>query len=317
METQSIASSRPTSRKSKAKPRETALMIATGRMGVGKSYETIHNMIPAYLKKHKGQRKVLMFDVNNEFSNIKSIFFDIEEIKQARQLEKKKNTRILTKSEKRIASLYPGQIRRIVPFTRHGYPMNLEQKRLTFETLLENFRGGLIHFEDINKYISSFQDDRVTGAFKAIRHNSQDITLHMQSMNPVRPLLLEAATCFRMHYDGIDLNVSKFESRFGSHAEIFRIAQLVVWDEFLNKNNPHYFCYVYHQSKKLRGISEEQFERAAKEYLVIHRKAVERQALLIAEENKRHKPNFDDLAKARFQWIAQRKEMYLGAAPRS
>lgn len=286
-------------------------MIATGRMGVGKSYETINKLIPSYYARHKKKRKVLLFDVNNEFSDIKSIAFDVEEIQAARKAEKKRNTRILTKSEKRIAALFPGQIRRIVPFTRHGYPMNTEQKRLTFESLLESYRGGLIHFEDVNKYISSFQDDKVTGAFKAIRHNSQDITLHMQSMNPVRPLLLEAATCFRMHYDGIDLNVNKFESRFGSHAEIFRLAQLVVWYEFLEEDNPRYFCYVYHQSKKLRGISEAQFERAAREYLVRHKKVIEPTALLIAEENRRQRPNADDIAKAKFQWIERRKNMYL------
>ena len=308
--TTTVPANPPVKARKKAKLREASLMIATGRMGVGKSYETIENMIPAYMRVHKKKRKVLMFDVNNEFTKIKSVMFDVEEVQAARQLEKKKRTRILTKSEKRIASLFPGQIRRIAPFTKHGYPMNTEQKRLTFETLLETFRGGLVHFEDINKYISAFGDDKVTGAFKAIRHNSQDITLHMQSMLPVRPLLLEAATCFRMHFDGIDLCTSKFD-RFGSHAEIFRIAQLVVKDEFLMQHNPHYFCYVYHQNKKLRGISEGQFERACNEYLTIYKTEVERKALLVAEENKRLKPNFDDKKKAKFQWIAQRKEMYL------
>ncbi len=253
--------------------RETSLMIATGRMGVGKSYETIHNMIPAYYNAHKLKRKVLLFDVNNEFGKVKTVAFDVEEIQAARKLEKKKNTRIMTKSEKRIASLYPGQIRRVVPFTKHGYGMNTAQKRLTFESLLDSYHGGLIHFEDVNKYITRFQDDKVTGAFKAIRHNNQDITLHMQSMNPVRPLLLEAATCFRMHYDGIDLNTPKFDSRFGSHAEIFRLAQLVVWDEFLERRQSPLFLLRLPPNQKVARHQRRAIRAGLREYLVCHNKA--------------------------------------------
>ncbi len=296
--------------KGQSKLRETALMIATGQMGVGKSFIT-EQMIPDYLSRHYQTRKILIYDINNEFGKFKTVLFDVEEIQAAKQMERKLKRRILTPTEKRIAQLAPGQIRRVVPFTKHGYGMNTAQKRLTFEVLLEQFNNGLLHFEDINKYISSFQDDKVTGAFKAIRHNSQDIILHMQSMNPVRPLLLEAASAFRMHYDGIDLNTTKFDARFGSHAEILRLAQLVVFDEFLNQNNPRFFCYVYHKTKKLRGITAEQFERAAAKYLILHKGVIQLAALETAHANKRMKPNFNDLEKAKFQWIKQRKEMYL------
>lgn len=294
--------------------RETMLMIATGQMGVGKTYTTEQDLQP-YCQRHRKERKVLIFDVNNEeyFLQYKTVLFDIEEIQAAKVAEKKLKKRIITKSEKRIGLLAPGQIRRVAPFTRSGVPMNKVQQRLTFEVLLENFRSGLVFFEDVNKYISAFADDRVTGSFKAIRHLSQDIILHMQSMLPVRPLLIEAAYVFRMHYDGVDLR--RMKDRLGSSYEILRLAQLIVDDEFLNKGNPRFYCYVYHKIKKLKGVSEEQFEYACQKYLIENKNATELLAHESAREARRLKPNFDDKEKARHQWILKRKEVYLGIAP--
>ena len=289
--------------------RETALLIATGQMGVGKTHETQKNFSP-YLKQHRKHRKILMFDINNEFLQHKTVLFDIEEVQRAKRLEQKLQKRIISKSEKRIAALAPGQIRRIAPFTRSGVAMNKEQQRLTFEVLLDHFRAGLLFLEDVNKYINAFADDRATGAFKAIRHLSQDIIMHMQSMQPVRPLLLEAATCFRMHYDGID--VSRIKNRLASHYEIFRIAQFIIEDEFLYQNNPRFFCYVYHKTKKIKGVTEKQFDRACEKYMNENKKAVELLAIQFARQSKRLKPNFDDNEKARYQWRAKKKEVYLG-----
>lgn len=285
--------------------RESLLMIATGQMGVGKSHVTTQ-LIEQYHKTHRN-RRILIFDVNNEefYHKFQTIHFDILEIQQAKKIEQKQYRRLITESEKRIMSLPVGQVRRVIPFTTWKDSMNLDQKRLTFEVLLESFRGGLLFFEDINKYITSFADGRSIGAFKAIRHNSQDIILHMQSFNPVRPILFEAASCFRMHYDGVPID--RMASRFQSHFEIFKIAQLIVDEEYLNRNNPHFYCYVYHKHKKIKGVTEEQFMTACKKYLSANDKVLKPLAKEIAYENKRLKPTFHDIEKAKYIWVEQRK----------
>ena len=54
------------------KPREAKMMLVAGRKGVGKTYQTLCH-ISNYLKTTsiKQGRKVLIFDVNNEFGNIR------------------------------------------------------------------------------------------------------------------------------------------------------------------------------------------------------------------------------------------------------
>ena len=52
--------------------REAKMMLVAGRKGVGKTYQTLQ-MISNYLKttSKKRGRKVLIFDVNNEFGNVR------------------------------------------------------------------------------------------------------------------------------------------------------------------------------------------------------------------------------------------------------
>ena len=290
--------------------REPLLMIATGAQGVGKSFET-NKVIKDYLRRHGQRRKVLIFDVNNEdtYLKYKTVFFDVEEVQRAKRKEKKTLTRVLTRSERNIQQLPPGQIRRIAPFTRNGIPMNVTQKRLTYECIMESFRAGLILLEDVNKYVNSFSDDRSQAAFKAIRHNSQDIIIHLQSTQPLRPLLLEAATVFRMHFD--TTSIDKMQKRLSSHFEIMKLAKIVVKDQYMQQKNERFFCYIYHKKNKLVGITPAQFQFAAQHYLAHFSEPIEKAAKVAAIQEGRFRINDKDRLSAMNQWIKHHQQLYL------
>jgi hypothetical protein len=288
--------------------REAQLMIAFGMMGVGKTYVT-EKLFPEYVKKLN--RKVLIFDPNNEdtFHRYATVYFDIEDIMQTKKREAKEQRRIITKSEQYIKDLAPGQIRRVAPFTKYGESMNMAQLKQTMKTLCENLRGGLLFLEDVNRYVTNFESEELLGAFKTIRHHSLDLIMHMQSTNPIRPILFEAATCFRMHYDGFD--VDKIKPRLGNRYEILKIAQLIVEQEYRNGNN-RFFLYIQNKNSKISGINKKQFTDACKKYLTANPNEFASLAMETAFKNNRHKPSFSDKEKAIHEWIQQHMHYWDG-----
>jgi hypothetical protein len=280
--------------------REPQLLIATGEMGVGKSFVT-NQLLGPY---QQGGRKLLIFDPNNEESYLryKALYFDILEIQRAKQEEKKRLTRIVTQSEKNIINLPPGCAIRIVPMTIYGDKMTAAQMKLTMITILENFRGGMVLLEDVNKYITNFEQSDVLGAFKAIRHQSQDIIMHMQSLNPLRPIHYEAASVIRLHYDGID--VAKIKTKVADHYTILKISQLIVQKEYLAGNN-RFFCYVHLKAKKIKGVTFDQFATACIRYLTTHKAELRDIASEVAFRNKRSSPSHADVSAAMQEWIRQ------------
>jgi hypothetical protein len=284
--------------------REAQLMIATGQMGVGKSYVT-NQLLSAY---EKSGRKIVIFDPNNEdiYYRYKMLHFDILEVERAKIEERKKHIRIITQSEKNIQGLPNSCVVRIPPFTIYGDKMNTAQMKLTMIALLENFRGGLVFLEDVNKYISNFEREEIKGAFKAIRHQSQDIIMHMQSLSPLRPIHFEAASVIRMHYDGFD--VAKIKDRLGNNYALLKIAQLICENEYLN-GNQRFFCYVHLKKRHIKGISPAQFNMACFHFLTSHRAEFRDLAFTIAHKAGRNTPLHQDNEKAMREWVIKNSFM--------
>jgi len=265
--------------------RETSLTICTGLMGVGKSFTT-EKLVREYQKAHP-KRPILVFDPNFEDTWNKNtpVAWDIIELLQAKKKEAKDGVRILTSSEKNISKL-PGGIYTILPFTKFKEKMNIAQQKATMISILSNFRGGLVLLEDVNKYISTFQKDEILGSFKAIRHNDIDVIVHMQSAKPLRPILLESVTRFRMHYDGQSLATMK--TRLGDDYEIMRIGQIAVNRRFIaaqmlkrqNRNwendaklkeqikqGERFYLWVFTKQRYITGITSSEFVHACSKYL--------------------------------------------------
>jgi hypothetical protein len=185
--------------------------------------------------------------------------------------------------------------------------MNVTQMKLTMCVLLENFRGGLVFLEDVNKYISNFEKEEIKGAFKAIRHQSQDIIMHMQSLSPLRPIHFEAASVIRMHYDGFD--VAKIKDRLGNTYALLKIAQLICESEYLN-GNPRFFCYVQLKQRQIKGITREQYNKACFNFLTSHRAEFRDLAFTIAHQNGRNAPHHQDNELAMKEWVTKNSFMF-------
>lgn len=277
------------------------LMIATGKMGVGKTYLSA-DFIKAYHKQFPN-RRILVFDPNGEkdYKKYVTVDFDIEEIQAAKKLEKKEGRRIVTQSEKNIRSIKPGRLRKIIAFTKRGEPMSTVQMQLTMLTILRNFRTGLAVLDDVNVYIFNWQSTEIQACFKNIRHRSQDILIHMQSISPISPVLREAVSIMRLHYDGFD--ISNIKDRLEGMYEVVKIGQIIVDREYLQNHNRRFHLFVHVKDHLIKGVTEDQLRFGCREYAMLHKESYRQAALLEAEKNGRVSPQVPDWKKARHDWI--------------
>ena len=104
--------------------REPKLMVAVGKKGVGKSYSTF-DMLRGYVagnpsKGVKG-RKVLIFDVNDEYEDVRPIAL----------------------KDVPLFSVHPKiEMRRVRPLKTNGSRMTLNEIAETLFWILDQFRGG-------------------------------------------------------------------------------------------------------------------------------------------------------------------------------
>lgn len=240
---------------SQVEERDAYLMIAVGRKKVGKTYRTMQE-IKSYVMDdprigRKG-RKVLIFDTNGEYPDIPSIHFDISlaDQKDYNELEIVKHIT----NWKRI------EVRRIVPSRVDGNPMDIRDKQKTAELLLKHFRGGMLLFEDMSSWSLGAKSIALIGTITTNRHKSQDIIIHLQSLNRVDPALFENVNIIRMHNDEgrMDLIEKKV-----NNVELLKIATKCV--ELGSDNDKYYFHYWMYQESRLVGgkLTKELFYKSA------------------------------------------------------
>ena len=149
--------------------REPKLGVAIGRKGCGKTYTT-NKMIAQYVRGNptKGviPRRVLVLDVNDEYEDIKAL----------------KLSDIMRFSAHPVI-----EARRIRPFKENGVRMTLKEIQETLFKILNDFRGGLLLIEDINRYVSDHLPNDLVGAICTNRHTDTDIILHFQSVGRISP----------------------------------------------------------------------------------------------------------------------------------
>jgi hypothetical protein len=217
--------------------REPRLMVAVGRKGCGKSYTT-KKMMQEYAYVNP-KRRVLILDVNDEYSDIKAI--RIQDVP--------------------LFSVHPlVEIRRIRPFLDDGKKMTLDDIANTLFVILESFRNGLLLVEDINKYISDTMPNDLVGAICTNRHIGVDIIMHYQSIGRITSKVWQNLNIIRMHKitDAVKKHKHKFEDKF----EYISIAEIMINNEY-DKGNKHFFLYIDVDDEKVFGsFTNEQFENA-------------------------------------------------------
>ena len=229
------------------------LMVAFGRKGVGKTFETM-NMIRNYVIGNPTigvpGRRVLVLDVNNEFENIKTI--------SLRHIQ--------------IFSAHPMvEARRIIPFNDDGTKMTLDQITDTLFTIVQEFKNGLLVIEDINKYVGDNMPQDLIGAICTNRHSNMDVIMHYQSIGRIQTKVWQNLNVIRFHkiQDSVGRHVKKFED----NAEMLLIAELIV-DE-MYQINPRFFLYVdIEETKIYANVSKDVIEKSINNYIYNNYKKV-------------------------------------------
>jgi hypothetical protein len=212
--------------------REPILMCATGKKGVGKTYTTmrlIKNYIKPNKKTGKKARKVLIYDINMEYTDFKIISVkDIPNFTRQSKIE----------------------VRRVLPILDSGKTATLTDMLVILNLIIENFRGGMLILEDINRYLIASKTTDVIGLLATNRHRDLDIICHFQSLSALDPRMWQNTTFVRFHYQ-ID-DVKRYAQRLPNF-EMFKIAQCLVEYKYLKKGDKRFFCYIACDENYIKG----------------------------------------------------------------
>lgn len=311
--------------------RKGMFIIATGEMGVGKTYETIKAVIQ-YVKTWQN-RCAIILDPNQEeawnpyLKNFENKYDVVEVVNAYKQRAKGKDVP-MTKSEKNLQKIAlqggrPWQQRIFVidvfKKTSAGVKkMNSLELRTTMICILENVRRSLGFFDDINAYIKNFEAMEVESSFKNIRHTAKDVIMHMQSISPLRPIHYESTSKLRIHYDRV--SARKIKNKLADHYEIVSIAKKIVERQYRLKdeyprNSPKwwelasYYVVVDTSDKYISNCTREQFVEACKEYALTNTsvlKEYQRKVFIMENRNISMKETLDWFAEEKIQermWI--------------
>lgn len=266
------------------------LLIATGMQGIGKSFLSLNQALyQAYKAKHKN--KCLIFETNiGEYKECE-IDGTIHKIPQIGHND------II-----RYGNHPKPDVRRISPCSKKGVPMSdIDTENLLIKVLNE-FRGGSIIAEDLNKIFGDNLPDAITGALCNVRHRNCDLTLHLQSVGRIGVKMLQNVKVVRYHYQLEPIENSR--DKLKGETEIFMIAEKLVNEQFTNGNR--YFCvYIYREIKKIRGkFSPRMFSVAIQEYISENSRVL--RALLAKVDNRGKRINTYETA-----LLAKTKELFL------
>mgnify|MGYP003110271296 FL=1 len=201
--------------------REPKLGVAVGKKGIGKSYTT-EQVMAQYVQGNQSAkpRRVLILDVNDEYEAVKAIA--IKDIA--------------------LFSLHPKiEARRIRPYNEDGSKMGLRDIADVLFICLENYRGGLLLIEDINKYVSDHLPNDVVGAICTNRHSDLDIVMHFQSIGRVTPKIWQNLNWLRFHKnsDSVDRHQKKFQDKY----DFLKIAEIMINQQYFD-GDKYFHLYV-------------------------------------------------------------------------
>ena len=144
---------------------------------------------------------------------------------------------------------------------------------------MEDFKGGLLLIEDINKYLTHHLPKDVVGAICTNRHSDLDIILHYQAIGKMPTTVWENANWVRFHKNNqsVDRHEKKFEDRY----EMMKLVEAMV-DRQYDQGNARFFVYADLDYTKIKGsFSKEMAEQAIEDYMV------ERYSKVVAPEAKK------------------------------
>ena len=226
--------------------REPLLGCAVGQKGIGKTYVTLQ-IVKEYVTGFQGKvkpRRVLILDVNDEFTMVKGIHYrDVKKFCVHPKIE----------------------ARRLRPYNDGGKRMTLREISDLLMQVLYDFRGGLLLVEDVNKYVSDYMPQDLVGAICTNRHSDTDIILHFQSIGRVTTKLWQNINYMRFHKntDSVDRHRKKFEDKY----EIMKLTEIMVNQQYFNGNKRFYLTVDIDNMKIQGSFNEAMFNKALNEYI--------------------------------------------------
>jgi len=227
--------------------REPKLGVAIGKKGVGKTYTTnlmIQQYVNGTINADTEPRRALILDVNDEFTDIKALRLrDIPRFCVHPKIE----------------------ARRIRPFNDDNKKMTLRDVQQALFFILQNYRGGLLLIEDINKYVSDSLPNDVVGAICTNRHTDTDIIMHFQSIGRITTKIWQNINWLRFHKntDSVDRHQKKFEDKH----EYLKIAEILVNNQYYGGNKRFYLFIDIDSEKILGNFSKTLLDDAITEYI--------------------------------------------------
>jgi hypothetical protein len=231
--------------------REPKLGVAVGRKGCGKTYTTT-KMIEQYVLGNPAKgipaRRALILDVNDEFETIKA----------------------LKQSDIVRFSMHPKiEARRIRPFHDNGIKMTLREVQELLFKILNDYRGGLLLIEDINRYISDYLPNDLVGAICTNRHSNLDIILHFQSIGRISPKIWQNLNWIRFHK--ITDDVIKHHNKYEEKLELLLLVEAYINKEY-EQGDKRIFVYVDIDDEKILIKDKAKFQKIIEQYLITNRK---------------------------------------------
>ena len=239
--------------------REALLGIAIGRKGVGKTYSTLQ-LIQSYLRGNAQlgtrPRKVLILDVNNEFTDVKN--------DQNQNFQHIKAMRLEDVAKFTVSNRV--EARRISVMKPEGGKMNLTEIAEALHHILENYQHGLLLIEDINKFISDSLPNDLMGSIVTQRHVSVDVITHFQSVGKIaHPKLW--ANCNWIRYHKCDDTVERHKSKFSGNITHLYLLETLVNIEYA-KGNKRFYAFLDKDEAVIQGnFTKRQFQYAIYTFL--------------------------------------------------
>lgn len=227
--------------------REPILMCATGKKGVGKTFTT-NLLIDSYTKGNKKTRKkprkVLIYDINMEYTQYKAI-----EVQHIQKFSKQAKV----------------EVRRVLPILDNGKMASLSEMLDILSQLIMKYRGGMLILEDINRYLVQSRTVDVIGLLATNRHRDLDIICHFQSLSALDPRMWQNTSFVRFHYQ-ID-DIKRYQQRIPNY-ELFKIAQCLVDYKYLKLGDKRFFVYIASDENYITGnFTRKDYQFACNEYL--------------------------------------------------
>jgi len=253
--------------------RQPMKQCSIGGTGAGKTWDNMKFIREVYSNpKNPNARKTLIYDVNEEHPDIKSILpKDIPAFVKQKTIE----------------------IRRVIPRDeKTGRELGLNEKFDLLADIINNymFRNGLLYLEDLNNYSLGVQSTELVNLLTTNRHKLLDIFIALQTFRALPPRLWGNINVLKIHKTNDTPFQAKIRDQIEGHMEVLRIAHIMVSDKVLF--DERFFITLDMGTKKFKGkFNMEDFVQACEKYLALNQTMVKNYSkmnkLSIEESRKR------------------------------